>query len=119
MIYVDISEKKLNQSGVSGATIIDTLSKQNMVVDAGNAEVNTERMRISPSGYFASPVEIGELNIKPSTLDVMSQLVTPSGDSLGPQQLGVQSVQQLSGREATEAWDTCISNVLPPSGQFI
>jgi len=100
VIYVDVREQTLNELGISAATILDTLKQQNMVVDAGGAEVNRERLRIAPTGYFKSPVEIGELHIRPSTTDVMSQLVSPTGYLMGPQQIGVERFRELTGRQA-------------------
>ncbi|MFQ5728753.1 MAG: efflux RND transporter permease subunit [Waddliaceae bacterium] len=79
VVYVDVSEQKLKELGVSGTTIIDTLSKQNMVVDSGGTDVDTTRFRISPTGEFARPEDIGELTLRPSSLDVISQLVSPTG----------------------------------------
>ncbi|MGA8164628.1 MAG: efflux RND transporter permease subunit [Waddliaceae bacterium] len=100
VIYVDIREQTLNKLGVSGATIVDTLKQQNMVVDAGGTEVNTERLRIAPTGYFRSPIEIGDLHIRPSTTDVMSQLVSPTGYLMGPLQIGPERFRELTGRSA-------------------
>ena len=95
-IYVDVSEQKLKELGVSGTTIIDTLRKQNMVVDSGGVEVKRERLRIAPTGEFQYPEEIGELTIRPSSTDTLSQLVSPSGHLLGPQTLGLQRLEDIS-----------------------
>ncbi|NGX42864.1 MAG: Multidrug export protein AcrF [Chlamydiae bacterium] len=101
VIYVDFSEQKLTELGVSGATMVDTLSKQNMVVDAGGSELSTNRMRIAPTGEFRHPEEIGELMIRPSSMDTFSQLVSPSGRLMGPRQLGPQAIEELTAQGET------------------
>lgn len=72
VVYLDISDQKLNEIGVSGATIVDTLKQQNIVVDAGGAEIQTNRLRIAPTGEFQSPEDIGELIVRPSPSDLIS-----------------------------------------------
>ncbi len=78
VVYVDVSEQKINELGISAATVIDTLSKQNMVVDAGGTETGDTRFRIAPTGEFSTPEEIGELTLRPSTLDRVNQLIDRS-----------------------------------------
>ncbi|MDB2613991.1 efflux RND transporter permease subunit, partial [Chlamydiales bacterium] len=72
VVYVELSEQKINELGVSGNTIIKTLKAQNMVVDSGGMEVSNQRYRIAPTGDFKTPEEIGELKIRPSTSDRIS-----------------------------------------------
>lgn len=105
VIYVDLSETKLQQLGVSAQTMVETLSQQNLIVEAGHVDLDTMRLRIEPSGEFTDPVDIGELNIKPSTLDVMSQLVSPSGHLLGQSDLGFQKVQDLTAEGVEDSVD--------------
>ncbi len=81
VIYVDITEQQLSQLNLTSETVISTLKNQNMVVDAGSLDVETERFRISPTGEFASPEEIGELIIRPHSVDVIDNLMNASEKS--------------------------------------
>ncbi len=69
VIYLEASEAQLSQLGISDVSILNTLQKQNMVVDAGSIDVQGMRARIAPTGEFRSPEDIGELAIHPSVLD--------------------------------------------------
>jgi multidrug efflux pump subunit AcrB len=69
VIYLDASEAQLSQLGLSDSSIENTLRQQNMVVDAGNVDVQDRRIRITPTGEFRSPEDIGDLTIRPSLLD--------------------------------------------------
>ena len=83
-IYVDFSEQKLNELGVSATTLVETLQKQNMVVDSGKFDVETGRFRIAPTGEFKHPEDIGQLTLRPSPSDTISTLISPSGHFQGP-----------------------------------
>lgn len=61
VIYLDVSEKQLALLGLSTADIVNTLSRQNMVVDAGAIDTQDERLRVAPSGEFNTPEDIGDL----------------------------------------------------------
>ncbi len=76
VIYLDVTETQLTQMGLSDSSIENTLRQQNMVVDAGRADVQENRFRISPTGEFRSPQDIGELIIRPSLTD---SLQNPDG----------------------------------------
>ena len=69
VIYVDVSETRLSQLGMTEQNIQATLQTQNMVVDAGSADVQTKRFRIAPTGEFTSPEDIGNLYVRPTLLD--------------------------------------------------
>jgi multidrug efflux pump subunit AcrB len=71
-IFVDVSQTQLSELGLSDENIIATLKTQNAVVDAGNVDVLTTRLRIEPSGSFKSAEEIGELFIRPTAIDAVS-----------------------------------------------
>lgn len=60
-IYLDISETQLSQLGITGEELRATLQNQNMVVDAGSVDWQSERYRIAPTGEFKSAEEIGNL----------------------------------------------------------
>jgi len=69
VIYLDVSQNQLAELGLSDASIENTLRLQNMVVDAGSVDVQAKRYRVSPTGEFTSPQDIGDLLIRPSPLD--------------------------------------------------
>jgi multidrug efflux pump subunit AcrB len=64
-IYVDISSTQLSQLGVTIADLQRTLKLQNQVVDAGQVDYQSERMRIAPTGEFADAEAISDLAISP------------------------------------------------------
>ena len=79
VIYLDVSETQLTELGLSDSSIENTLRQQNMVVDAGNLDVQERRVRIAPTGEFRSPEDIGELTIRPSMTDSLQNPGVASG----------------------------------------
>jgi multidrug efflux pump subunit AcrB len=77
-IYLDVSQAQLSTLGLTEETIQSTLRLQNMVVDAGRVDLQTERFRIAPTGAFESPEDIANLTIRPTLLDTMQNLA-PGG----------------------------------------
>jgi len=69
VIYLDVSEEKLLELGVATEDFVATLALQNQVVDAGGLELGDRRLRISPTGEFERPEDIGELRVRTSLLD--------------------------------------------------
>lgn len=69
VIYLDVKETQLAKLGISDATIERTLNQQNMVIDAGSADLKDRRLRIAPTGEFSSPEDIGELVLRPAATD--------------------------------------------------
>jgi multidrug efflux pump subunit AcrB len=67
-IYIDVSEAQLSQLGLTAEELVATLQTQNMVVDAGRVDYQTMRLRIAPTGEFASPEAIAELAIAGAAL---------------------------------------------------
>ncbi len=67
-VFLDISEARLSQLGLSLLDVNMTLSQQNTVVDSGALDLQGSRMRFEVTGEFASPEEIGELLIRGRTL---------------------------------------------------
>jgi len=63
-IYLDVSESRLAQLGLSMLDVQNTLAQQNTVVDAGAVDLTGSRMRFQVSGDFSSPEEIGELVLR-------------------------------------------------------
>ena len=86
VIYLDASQTQLTQLGLSDSSIEETLSQQNMVVDAGSLDVQDRRFRIAPTGTFASPKDIENLTIRPSLLDSL-QSPTPDGGAAASSEL--------------------------------
>jgi len=62
-IYLDVSTAQLTQLGLTPEQLMHTLQSQNLVVDAGRVDFQTQRMRVAPTGEFRSPEDIGDLAI--------------------------------------------------------
>lgn len=62
-IYVEVSSPQLTELNLTPEQIISTLQKQNLVVDAGQVDYQTQRLRVAPTGEFQTPEEIGDLAI--------------------------------------------------------
>lgn len=61
--YLDISRARLGELGISLNSIQNVLKSQNVVADAGNAEVGDEYLRIWPTGESDSVQSIGDVLI--------------------------------------------------------
>ncbi|MDJ0811942.1 MAG: efflux RND transporter permease subunit, partial [Desulfobacterales bacterium] len=77
VIYIDVSEQQLSERGLTAENFIETLGTENMVVDAGHIDVQTERLRIAPTGEFRSPEEIGELFLHPRLPRLINEMMAP------------------------------------------
>ncbi len=73
-IYVNVSQAQLAELGLSDASVKATLEQQNMVVDAGGVDLQRKRFRIAPTGEFKSPEDIGNLHVRASFGDELSNL---------------------------------------------
>jgi len=62
-IYIDVSQAQVSQLGVTAEDIKATLQNQNMVVDAGSVDYQSQRYRVAPTGEFTSAEQIGDLAI--------------------------------------------------------
>jgi multidrug efflux pump subunit AcrB len=81
-IYLDVAQTQLAELGITDANLEATLSQQNMVVDAGNVDLQNRRMRIAPSGEFTSPEEIADLSVVTSMADTLLNLgASVTGDT--------------------------------------
>ncbi|MCH9608906.1 MAG: Multidrug resistance protein MdtB [Chlamydiales bacterium] len=78
VVYLDISESQLAALKLTAETISHTLQKQNMVVNSGFVDDDTNRFRIEPTGEFKSPEEIGELILRPSPNDMITNILNVS-----------------------------------------
>jgi multidrug efflux pump subunit AcrB len=63
MVYVEISQARLAELGISPEVILNTLKGQNLVSPSGHLQVGQNYLAIRPSGEFATVEEIGELLI--------------------------------------------------------
>ncbi len=77
VVYVDVSEQQLASLGLTGESIAQTLQIQNAVVDAGAVDVGSRRMRVAPTGEFASPEDIENMFIRPTLFDALQQNQNP------------------------------------------
>lgn len=62
-IFLEVSTPQLVALNLTPAQIIQTLQQQNLVVDAGRVDFQTQRLRVAPTGEFQSPEDIGDLAI--------------------------------------------------------
>jgi multidrug efflux pump subunit AcrB len=62
-IYIDIAQSQMSELGLTPDDIAATLQKQNMVVDAGSVDYQSQRFRVAPTGEFTAATQIGDLAI--------------------------------------------------------
>ena len=84
VIYVNVSQSQLSELGLTDASVRATLEQQNMVVDAGGVDLDQKRFRVAPTGEFKSPEDIGNLHIRASLGDEVSNLMTDTSSSVEP-----------------------------------
>lgn len=70
VVYLDVEETQFSQLGITRESIVRTLQYQNQVVDGGSIAIGSRRMRVAPSGEFASADAIGELAIRSSPVGI-------------------------------------------------
>lgn len=63
-VYLNVSETLLSQLEMSFADLRATLERQNIVVDAGAMDLQSQRVRFEVGGEFESPEAIGDLVIQ-------------------------------------------------------
>jgi multidrug efflux pump subunit AcrB len=73
-IYLEVSSPQLAELQLTPEQIISTLQSQNLVVDAGQVDFQTQRLRVAPTGEFRTPEEIGDLAIT-SVVDGRDEIV--------------------------------------------
>jgi len=64
MISLEISRSRLSQLGISVNDVVATLNHQNQVVDAGAVSVDSDYVRLVPTGNLLKIEDLGELLIK-------------------------------------------------------
>mgnify|MGYP001815939885 CR=1 FL=1 len=62
-VFLEISETQLSQLGITGNQVRNTLRQQNLVIDAGGTDLQSQRFRMTVTGEFDSPEAIGNLAI--------------------------------------------------------
>ncbi|MBN1346423.1 MAG: efflux RND transporter permease subunit [Phycisphaerae bacterium] len=67
-MYIDVTEARLSQLGLTLEDVQHTLTQQNMIVQPGGMDVQDERLRIETTGEFRSPEEIEQLVIRGRSL---------------------------------------------------
>jgi len=67
-VFLDVSEARLSQLGLSLLDVHTTLAQQNTVVNPGAIDLMGSRLRFEVTGEFGSPEEIGELVIRGRSL---------------------------------------------------
>ncbi len=95
VIYIDASDVQLSQLGMTDQNIQATLDKQNLVVDAGSVDVQTNRFRIAPSGAFLSIEDIADLTVRPTLLDSL-QARTAAATGRSSELIRIRDIGQLS-----------------------
>jgi multidrug efflux pump subunit AcrB len=63
-IYLDVSQSRLANTGVSVDQIRNTLQQQNLVVDAGAIDVGNQRLQVATTGMFRTPEDIADLSLR-------------------------------------------------------
>ena len=79
-VYLEISETQLSQLGIRSEDIQQTLQQQNLVVNAGSTNIQGQRFRMTVTGEFDSPEDIGNLRI--SGVATSSRLQGERGDEI-------------------------------------
>ena len=63
-VYLDVSQSRLSNAGVSVDQIRNTLQQQNLVVDAGAIDVGNQRLQVATTGMFRTPEDIADLSLR-------------------------------------------------------
>jgi multidrug efflux pump subunit AcrB len=71
VIYLDARQQQLAEIGLSPEVFLATLATQNMVVDAGSIDVQSQRIRVEPSGSFEKADDIGRLLMRQTLADIL------------------------------------------------
>lgn len=81
-VYLDLTQQQISQLRIPSEVLDYTLKTQNAVADAGAIDVQSERLRVAPTGYFETPEDIADLTFRGNSL--LASLVgdTQSNDQL-------------------------------------
>ena len=84
-IFIEFQRAKLAELGISRNMIYNTLQTQNLVQQSGHVDVDTEYMRITPTGEFTSEQAIADLFIGgPTGLIRLGDIATVYRDYVDP-----------------------------------
>ncbi len=64
VITLEFSRAKMSQLGISIQQVISTLNYQNQIVDSGAVSIDSNYIRLNPTGAFSTIQDLGELLIK-------------------------------------------------------
>ncbi len=81
-IYIDVSQTRLSQLGISMEMLYNTLTQQNVVVDSGGVDLSGERLLIDQTGEFESPEDIENLIVRSAGIGA-----APGGEATGDDEL--------------------------------
>ncbi len=68
-IYIEVQQSRLATLGLNIEEVYNTLNSQNLVVDAGGVDIQSERLRVQVTGEFSSPEEISNLIVRGRAAD--------------------------------------------------
>ena len=84
-VFIEFQRARLTELGISRDMIYRTLQTQNMVQQSGHVDVDTEYMRITPTGEFKSEAAISDLLVGgPSGLIRLGDIATVYRDYVDP-----------------------------------
>jgi multidrug efflux pump subunit AcrB len=63
-IYLDVSQSRLANAGISVDQMRNTVQQQNSVVDGGAIDIANQRVQVKTTGMFRTPEDIADLSIR-------------------------------------------------------
>lgn len=99
VVNIEMSKARMAQFGVSVRQVLETLNRQNMVVDAGRVKVARDYVHIRPTGDFTSVSDMEKLLVtsnRQGDLVRLSDIATVSKGNLDPPQ----RIMRHNGKDA-------------------
>lgn len=75
IVTIDLPDERLAENGLSAAMVLNQLSTQNMMLDAGSFKAGDERIRVSQNNSFKNLDDIRNLMIKSGVGELGSGLI--------------------------------------------